>query len=385
MHLFFKTLLASLIFIATQHTYANTFQVGSQSATGLSRAYAGEAVIADNASVMARNAAGMAMFYKKQMSIGWTSDTSLLIASSPSGTEVSHGTANNPNLYFIMPVSDNFSLGFDVHTNQSANTDLNNINDSASEAYYITELNRMNTELASSYRINTHWSLGVGIDYAYADGLLSEKIRNEKQNNSFDFNGSGVGFNLGTIITINRHHRFGLSFHYSPRITTTIDTSKDIAGTITTTPSTIAIPFPDTLEFSGYDKIPATLFAVTYSVQWVQWSSFQTKDKNNNELKSWTDGINSSIGWTYYVNTTWIVRSAYRYDWTQQNGISALATANSKRHWFAAGFTYQINKKAKIDFGWSFLLGQHIEVDPAINSTAQTHAILAGVQYSRSF
>ena len=53
--LFSKTLLAATITLATQQATAAGFQLNAQSATGLGRAFAGDAVIADNASVMSRN------------------------------------------------------------------------------------------------------------------------------------------------------------------------------------------------------------------------------------------------------------------------------------------------------------------------------------------
>ena len=63
--LFKKSLLAVTIAsttLASQQALAAGFQLNSQSATGLGRAFAGDAVIADNASVMARNAAAMTLF-----------------------------------------------------------------------------------------------------------------------------------------------------------------------------------------------------------------------------------------------------------------------------------------------------------------------------------
>jgi len=380
MPLFFKALLVALIFIATQQTSASTFQVDSQTGTGLGRAYAGEAVIADNASVMSRNAAAMALFYRQKISLGWTSATATLhdgISNSTSST----ATANNPNLYFIMPVTDNFSLGFDSYTNESANTNLvglvNKIPKNSTDSYsYITTLNTLNVGLASSYRINMHWSLGAGLDVAYSDGILTNKTSTSPSTiTPYDFNGVGLGFNLGTVVSINRHHRYGLSYHYSPKITTTVATTN------------LAIPLPDNVEFSGYDKIPATLFALTYSVQWVRWSAFKAETQNG--TLPWKDNINGSLGWMYYINTTWIVRAAYRYDWAKKTDASALAstliTPNARHHWFATGFTYQINPIAKIDFGLAFLLGQTISPKPGDLSTIQTNALLVGLQYSRGF
>ena len=65
-----KALLVSALSITACQVSAAGFQLNAQSATGLGRAFAGDAVIADNASVMSRNAAGMALFDKTAMSFG---------------------------------------------------------------------------------------------------------------------------------------------------------------------------------------------------------------------------------------------------------------------------------------------------------------------------
>lgn len=60
-----------LALVAGQSAAAG-FQLNSQSATGIGRAFAGDAVIADNASVLSRNPAAMAMFNAPAFSGGLT-------------------------------------------------------------------------------------------------------------------------------------------------------------------------------------------------------------------------------------------------------------------------------------------------------------------------
>ncbi|MGR5542342.1 outer membrane protein transport protein, partial [Vibrio campbellii] len=62
MRLFKKSVVAVTVALASQQAVAAGFQLNAQSATGIGRAFAGDAVIADNASVMARNPAAMALF-----------------------------------------------------------------------------------------------------------------------------------------------------------------------------------------------------------------------------------------------------------------------------------------------------------------------------------
>ncbi|MFS1430235.1 outer membrane protein transport protein, partial [Vibrio splendidus] len=73
--LFKKSLLAVTITLASSQAMAAGFQLNAQSATGLGRAFAGDAVIADNASVMARNPAAMSMFDKTELSLGFETIT----------------------------------------------------------------------------------------------------------------------------------------------------------------------------------------------------------------------------------------------------------------------------------------------------------------------
>ncbi|MCV5216554.1 outer membrane protein transport protein, partial [Escherichia coli] len=63
---------------ASGQSMAAGFQINAQSATGIGRAFAGDAVIADNASVMARNPAAMALFDKMELSLGFESITSMI-------------------------------------------------------------------------------------------------------------------------------------------------------------------------------------------------------------------------------------------------------------------------------------------------------------------
>ena len=63
--------IVSAIAISNAPAFAAGFQLNSQSATGLGRAFAGDAVITDNASVAARNPAAMALFKEANFSLGF--------------------------------------------------------------------------------------------------------------------------------------------------------------------------------------------------------------------------------------------------------------------------------------------------------------------------
>ena len=106
--MFKKRLLSSAVLSAIVFSSAPSlaagFQLNSQSATGLGRAFAGDAVIADNASVAARNPAAMALFKDTNLSLGFN-----VIATD---VKVKQGTYHQPSIIT------NGSKILDIESNQ---------------------------------------------------------------------------------------------------------------------------------------------------------------------------------------------------------------------------------------------------------------------------
>ncbi|MGL5430078.1 MAG: outer membrane protein transport protein, partial [Vibrio sp.] len=136
MRLFKKSLLAVTVTLATQQAFAAGFQLNAQSATGLGRAFAGDAVIADNASVMARNPAAMALFDKTSLSLGFETITTMIDVKDASyrgmfgnttsvpDTDDVGGTSIAPNIHLIVPIDDQFAVGFNAYTNFGTKTEF---------------------------------------------------------------------------------------------------------------------------------------------------------------------------------------------------------------------------------------------------------------------
>lgn len=380
MHFFFKALFTVSVFGITQQAGASQFQTNSQTGSGIGRAYAGEAVIGDNASVMARNPAAITLFTKMALSLGVTSTTANMEVLTTNEVKNESSTTFNPNLYLIVPMTENFSIGIHAQSDMAPKTDFTSTLDALNEPHiYVTNNTIINGGLITSYRINNKFSLGAGIDFANSNGKLY-KIQENIAPEKFDYSGFGYGFNGGIMFQYNIHNRFALSYHYSPKIKVSVNVDK--------TPEQIPIPIPDILEFSGYDKIPATLFAIHYSLQWNRWSDIKSKYLGD----EWEDQYAGAIGSTYFLNSVWELHTGYRYEWTKPLNLSALGSSNGKRHWLAAGLTYKMNK-IRIDFGIAYLLGQKTNfVSPTNTPTNGTqlksmksNGILGGIQANYSF
>ncbi|MGP8307278.1 outer membrane protein transport protein [Vibrio sp. YIC-376] len=410
--LFKKTLLAVTVAFASGQTMAAGFQINAQSATGLGRAFAGDAVIADNASVMARNPAAMALFDKMELSVGFETITSLIevknakySVNTPLGSSTTTvgdvddvgDTALAPNIHLIVPVNDKFAWGVNAYSNFGTKTEFSD-NYVATEYGGLTDVKSANFGLAGSYRLNDQWSFGAGLDVIYGKGTMkrvtSAMLGSTTLLDVDSADGWAVGFNVGTVYELDENNRFGLAYHYSPEFE-----AKDDDG------QKITLPLPDMAEFSGFHKIKDTQFAVHYSVQYIGWKDFDQIDFKNlnqgaiagNYAKNyqWQDGWHYAIGGTYYLNNDWTLRAGYMYDTSAQDNVTSISVPDSDRQWFSTGFTYHIDGKSNVDFGFTYLLGDDVDVDESIvvaqgvstgvSATTHADAILVGLQYSRSF
>ncbi|SBT13794.1 outer membrane protein transport protein [Vibrio celticus] len=411
--LFKKSLLAVTITLASSQAMAAGFQLNAQSATGIGRAFAGDAVIADNASVMARNPAAMALFDKTELSLGFETITSMIevkdgqycsggLCNVPAATsnfnyDDAGDTSVAPNIHLIVPVNEQFAWGVNAYSNFGTKTEFSD-SSGAKEYGGLTDVMSINFGLSGSYRLNEQWSFGAGLDLIYGQGTM--KREHDTLGPLLDVDkadGWAVGFNVGTVYELDDNNRFGLSYRYSPEITAEDDKDQEIT-----------LPLPDIAEFSGYHKIEDTKFAVHYSVQWIGWSAFDQIEFDNlsqgllpgayNKEYQWKDGWHYAIGGTYYLNRTWTLRAGYMYDTSAQDELTSISVPDSDRQWLSAGFTYHIDDKSNIDFGFTYLMGDDVEVSESTPNpllpgsdistvTATTHAdaILMGLQYSRSF
>ena len=412
-----KTLLASALSMAACQVNAAGFQLNAQSATGLGRAFAGDAVIADNASVMSRNAAAMALFDKTALSLGANvikTDISVsdgeytvpaLSSSDSSNYDQAGGTSVAPNIHLIVPLDDKFAVGADLYTNFGTRTDFDS-SFAGSEYGGVTDIKSFNLGLVASYRLTPQWSIGGGLDIVYGLGELKREFSSDVSNLPFigettaldaEVSGVGYGFNLGTVFELNSNNRFGLSYHYSPELEVKGDVTKfddNIMTTTTAKNDSLYLNLPDIIEFSGYHRLEATPYAVHYSVQWIGWSSFDTLESDaygTIETYDWQDAMHFSLGGTYYLNNKWTLRAGYMYDTSAQDEITSISVPDSDRQWFSTGFTYQFSEQSNIDFGFTYLIGQDVTVYEetgtlsSITGTTRADAILVAMQYSHEF
>ncbi|WP_178384430.1 outer membrane protein transport protein, partial [Histophilus somni] len=250
--------------------YANAaaFQLAEVSSSGLGRAYAGEAAIADNAAVVATNPALMSLFKANQFSIGGVYVQSRININGEVNVNVGKGVvqvaeekadqkkvvpgALVPNLYFVAPINDKFAIGAGMNVNFGLQSKYKKDYD-AGVFGGTTELNSINLNLSGSYRISKGLSIGAGLNAVYAKakierhaGVLDKaidtiadyngmvggikipslqvlvpifsKLKNGVNTDTLltqlqDNNAWGFGWNIGAVYEFNQGNRIGIAYH----------------------------------------------------------------------------------------------------------------------------------------------------------------------------
>lgn len=432
MKTFNKTLIAISVALVSSQTLAAGFQLNSQSATGIGRAFSGDAVIGDNASVLSRNPAAMALFDEKALSMGLTyADISVKVKDvEMAGAPISFGSEEDaadskviPNIYYIQPLSDKWAFGLAAFSNFGTGTDTTAL---ANNSVQIpgrtipapvdllgnTEVVTMNFNGSVSYRVNDHFSVGAGLDLIYGQGKLSREGElplgpNGAMVNAnlvdVDADGWAVGGIVGAMYEFNKDNRIGASYRLSPEFNASGDVNllNTQVGAVAAFDE-INIPLPDIFQVAGFHQL-TDKFAVHYTAQLTTWGDFDQITVNDGAIGStsvgdaqlkhyaWDDSWLFSIGGTYTINDKWTARAGYMHDQGVVNDISSISIPDSDRNWYTAGLSYNLSSKSTIDMGLAFVRGEDVEVleNSALIGDVVAHtrsdAVYYSVQYSYQF
>ncbi|WP_434356249.1 outer membrane protein transport protein [Parasalinivibrio latis] len=413
--IFVRTALAIAVAGSTTSAFAAGFQLNGHSATGLGRAFAGDAVIADNASVISRNPAAMSLFDAPAITMGLVAiDTDVKVKDAeykktlntqigaiPMGTEKLSdeqigGTSLVPNIYYVHPISSKWAVGAGLYSNFGTKTEFSSDYE-ANLFGGLTDVKSVNLGLATSYRINEIWSVGAGLDIIQGSGNLQRQIGTQK---AVDIDADGIAFGwiAGATFEINKDNRLGFSYRKSPELKA--DGKIEKAGIQQS--GDLLMPLPDLAEISGYHKL-TNKFALSYSVQWIEWEEFKVLETEGASeplnTYEWKNAWHFSVGGTYFLNEDWTLRAGYMYDMSAQDEITSISVPDSDRQWFSAGFTYHMSKHSDIDFGFTYLMGEDVNVNEnklvpldatksllnEVTATTRANAWLYGIQYSYKF
>ncbi len=395
---------AALLSLGVSGAHASGFQLTEQNASGLGNAYAGSAAIAENASTIFFNPAGMTMLPGVNLSAGAVlikpsfrfSDNG---SSGPSGLPLQSNTGGDagslsalPNAYMSWQVDPNWFLGLGIGAPFGLSTEYSNdwIGRYQSTSFSIEAIN-INPSIA--YKVNDQLSLGAGLDWTHlsadyqrkvpAAGLapaipLGKLIGQPDMNGKVDLQGDGLGWNLGLLYQATTDTRIGLSYRSKMRISASGTTKLDnlpFGLPSRAADASTTITLPDTAILSVVHDLNSQ-WQVLGDISWTGWSSIPSLDIENrggslpNEsLKlKFRDTWRVALGANYKYSPKWTFKAGVAYDQSPVHDAQYRPTSlpDSDRIWLSVGAQYHFNDRATVDVGYAHLF----LANPSINNSA---------------
>lgn len=373
--------LAVAIALTATSAWSAGFQVSEHSASGLGRAYAGEAAIADNASVIGRNPAQMTQFEERQISGALhIVNPEIDVTNTASGQKASDVAPIQlvPASYYVSPINDKWSWGMGLYTVYGVATDYPDAFETGDLAGD-TSLVSVNLNPAIAYQVNEQLSVGGGINIVYAMAELNRHVGALTDSFNIDNRSAklismegdtwGYGWNIGALFELDENNRFGIAYRSEVELDFEGDFT-DHQGSVTgdkgnVVTGDLSVPLPAIAELSGFHQLREDL-ALHYSMMWSQWSTFTELKATGSECAS--DGVQGvcfekkeeyesvfrwSIGTTYDISNDWTVRAGFAFD--EQAGKSTLSIPDSDRFWYSAGATYKYSPNLTFDAGVTYI------------------------------
>ncbi|CWW64515.1 TPA: outer membrane protein transport protein [Haemophilus influenzae] len=433
---FNQSLLATAMLLAAGGANAAAFQLAEVSTSGLGRAYAGEAAIADNASVVATNPALMSLFKTAQFSTGGVYVDSRINMNGDVNAAIQsldmkftkYGSASQrnvvpgafvPNLYFVAPVNDKFALGAGMNVNFGLKSEYDDSYDAGIFGGK-TDLSAINLNLSGAYRVTEGLSLGLGVNAVYAKaqvernaGIITDAVSDNQVKPKLKIIDSqtvipdyltskdksvvslqdraawGFGWNAGVMYQFNEANRIGLAYHskvdidFTDRTATSLEAKVIKAGE----KGDLTLTLPDYLELSGFHQLTDKL-AVHYSYKYTHWSrltklhaSFEDGKKAFDKELQYSNNSRVALGASYNLAEKLTLRAGIAYDQAASRHHRSAAIPDTDRTWYSLGATYKFTPNLSVDLGYAYLKGKKVHFKE-VNKTGKTVVLNTTANYT---
>ena len=429
---FNQSVLATAMLFAAGGASAAAFQLSEVSTSGLGRAYAGEAAIADNASVVATNPALMSLFKTNQFSVGgvyvdskinMNGNTGITALGRNVGARLPSASTNLhqknvvpgslvPNMYFVAPVNDKVAIGAGMNVNFGLKSEYDNKYNGGVFGG-TTDLTALNLNLSGSYRITEGFSAGLGLNAIYAQAKIERRagvlanfmpvkedtILTQLQDKA----AWAFAWNAGVMYQFNENHRIGLAYHSKVDVDFTDHTATSLQAHRIGQEGGLKLNLPDYLEFSGFHQLTEK-FAMHYSYKYSHWSrlknlyaSYHSDGREAFHKKMYyRNSSRIALGGTYNVDDKLTLRAGIAYDQAAATEHASAAIPDTDRTWYSVGATYKFTPNLSVDLGYAYLKGKkvHFKEEQVIrngavvvtgNYTSKASANLYGLNLNYSF
>lgn len=395
------------------------FQLLEQNASGLGNAYAGSAAVADNASTIFYNPAGMTQLHPREFSVGLAAvGTSFKFSDSGSSVGLLGGAGNGgdagdwgfiPNGYLSWALNQDLYLGVGVGAPFGLKTEYNNPWLGAAQAVSF-DVKTYNVNPSIAYRVNDRVSLGAGVswqrvsaDYKRQVAVSSATLVASPLTLSLDDN--SWGWNVGALLTLAPASKVGVSY----RSTIKYDLSGpiDVAGpsgptnTALSSGAKASLKLPDVFILSAAQQV-SDKWQILGDMSWTGWRSIPKLEvlRSSGALAQTldTDFRNTwrvAVGANYRYSDVLKLKFGVAYDQTPVKGAATrlVSLPDNDRTWLAFGTQWMPRRGSSVDLGIAYLYIRDAAINNDQVAAGRGHVIgnyrdsawILGAQFSHAF
>ncbi len=390
------------------------FAVQEQSVSGLGTAFAGVAAVAEDASTVYGNPAGLTRLAGRSLSAGMnvilpSADFTNEGSASAFGGDLGGTNAKAsdpgfvPNVYLALPYRDNITLGFGVYAPFGLTTEYSDD--------WVGRYHAVKSALAIvafnptvAYRVNDQFSVGLGVAAYHGTVQLTSKVDlggivdpalSEQHDMTADFGGDdwSYGYQLGVLFAPVDHLRLGFTFR--SKIPIEFEGEADFS-----TPADLPAALGNVVDAAFYDgtisassDLPENInLSVAYEanerwtflgdVAWTKWSRFSELRIEYDEAgrgdvvqpEEWENSMRYAIGARYRQNAqlTWRVGLAIEQTPIPSANLRTPRIPDNDRTWFTAGLSRAFGDRISADFSYGFVRAGDVPIDNTEESVGHT-------------
>ncbi len=384
------------------------FALFEQGASGLGNAYAGASAVAEDASTIFFNPAGMTYLEGRQI-VGalhliktngdFDNKNSVPVgAYAPGGEGGNLGSlAAIPNLFYKQDINEQLKFGLGISTPFGLKTEYDKNWLGRFQAVK-SELKTININPSLAWKLNDQWSFGFGVSAMWAQAELTSAVNlstfglpeSSVKNKGDDW---GFGYNLGAIYQVTPDTRLGLSFrskveqHLKGEATSPFTLANGNPIRTLNTDITADLTLPETLSFSSFSHLNDR-WDLLADVTWTRWSQFKSlsimRDNGSNTAlgttqEHWNNTLRYSVGVNYRYTDTIKLRTGVAYDEEAiDNNHRTPRIPGNDRIWLSFGASWQYSPQTKFDVGYAHLFIKEARIHDDQTSLVPSRGLVSG-------
>ncbi len=436
-----KRVTVLLLAFSSGYAAAAGFQLLEQNVSGLGNSYAGSAAVAENASTIFLNPAGMTQLKERELSVGvaaigpsfkFSNNGSSVGGATGFGNAGNGGDAGSwaavPNAYMSWALNKDLYVGVGLSAPFGLKSEYSNpwIGSAQSNSFSVETLN-INPSIA--YRVNDAISVGGGVSWQHLDakykrlaatgavpvvvgGAVVSTIPaaiTTASTVTATLSGDSWGWNIGGLFTVSPTTKVGVSY----RSTVTQDTTGDIAvtGPLPTfnagksSSAKASLKLPDTAILSATHQLNDK-WQLLGDVSWTGWSSIPKLDLvattgSSAGLPAQTldtdfrDTWRVAVGGNYQYSQDVKLKFGLAFDQTPVKGATTrmVSLPDSDRTQISTGAQWTFAGGSTLDLGVAYLMfadasidnDQRLKARGLVKGDYTGSAWVLGTQYSMPF